>query len=424
MSLLIEQDRSGYHTRLPTLADVKDTERVRRLQNTLIGILQQRPMSVAEWMQYLLHSPDGYYANRGIRKDFYTPSELFPGIADCYESHVRSVWDQLGRPSFFPIYELGPGNGTFAAAFLTVASKDHDFHKAVEYHLVEQSPLLVKRQKQLLQQLPSSLSKVTWHEADLTNFPFPHLSTGAVISFELHDSLPHRVVVKRKGKLMEVFICIRNNQIEEIEGSPEEETSKYLAKYPEWVDSLPEGRQIPQNIPGLKLQEKLAQQLHNGTIVTVDYGYQLPYVPRNPFRWMSECEQVYYGDNFLPLWIILAGLADNSCLVDFSLLGLPTGRAGFSQVLVEQRNFLERFGIKDTVTRYARELVARNTANQQRDSNSLQLFFKNIDNLLRAAPDWLVFTETKGVNAILPRYPYFPNDWHCDLAANYIGSPI
>jgi len=129
------------------------------------------------WMKQALYGPRGYYTSPrqilGQRGDFTTTPKLSLLLAQKLATEIDG-----------PVVELGPGDGTLAHSIRQ--SLGFFQRRKLDYHLVEISPHLRKRQNERLK------GKATWHDtlADALEATGPH---ATIISNEFFDAFPIRI---------------------------------------------------------------------------------------------------------------------------------------------------------------------------------------------------------------------------------------
>jgi NADH dehydrogenase [ubiquinone] 1 alpha subcomplex assembly factor 7 len=150
------------------------------------------PMPVAQYMTLCLTDPlHGYYVTRdpiGAGGDFTTAPEISQMFGELIGLWAVTVWQQLGAPEGVHLVELGPGRGTLMADALRAARLVPGFLAAVSVDLVENSPVLRRRQRAALEGFEV---KPVWHEhfAQIAHAPL------IVIANEFFDAMPvHQAV--------------------------------------------------------------------------------------------------------------------------------------------------------------------------------------------------------------------------------------
>jgi NADH dehydrogenase [ubiquinone] 1 alpha subcomplex assembly factor 7 len=155
------------------------------------------PISVATFMGLCLgHPVHGYYMTRdpfGRAGDFITAPEISQMFGELIGLWAAAVWQAMGAPAQVALVELGPGRGTLMADALRAARVVPAFAAALDVYLVETSPVLQRRQQEIL---AASSVPIAWHRE------FASVPSGPliVIANEFFDALPvHQAVKTERG---------------------------------------------------------------------------------------------------------------------------------------------------------------------------------------------------------------------------------
>jgi SAM-dependent MidA family methyltransferase len=146
------------------------------------------PVTVERYMDLCLRH---YYATRdpfGPDGDFVTAPEISQMFGELIGLWAVAVWQSMGGPAPVRLVEIGPGRGTLMADALRAARLAPDFLEALSLHLVETSPVLRERQREVLAGAGPAIS---WH-AGLDEIPS---GAALVIANEFLDALPVRQFV-------------------------------------------------------------------------------------------------------------------------------------------------------------------------------------------------------------------------------------
>lgn len=237
------------------------------MKNYLLHVLQQKlghMLSYADYMDMVLYHPQyGYYMRHkekiGRQGDFITTSN----ISDIFGRTIARWFADLVREKKLPAHfcEVGSGNGRFARAFLQEWLEND--YPPLTYFIVEKSPYHIKLQKKEL--------AADWPVHHVSSFADLGRFSGMIFSNELFDAFPVHVIKKQNGKLFEVMVSYKEQQLVELETELINiDILNYLDHYQ--VD-LAEGQrlEIPLAMEGYAVE--LASVLESGLIVTVDYGY-------------------------------------------------------------------------------------------------------------------------------------------------------
>jgi NADH dehydrogenase [ubiquinone] 1 alpha subcomplex assembly factor 7 len=330
-------------------------------------IAAEGPISVADYMAAALTDPEhGYYMGRdplGVAGDFVTAPEISQMFGELIGLWFAEAWQSLGAPSRAALVELGPGRGTLMADSLRAARQVPDFAAAFEVHLVEVSPALRARQREVLAD-----AGAIWHD-DLAAVPeLPLL----VIANEFFDALPVRQLVKRADGWGERQVALATS------GEPPALAFAVAQADPALEDLVPGAlRDAPTGAlfevasAGQDLARTIARRLqrHGGAALVIDYGHGE--------RALGDTLQAVRRHARHDV-LDEPGRADLTCHVDFAALARAAREAGAAiHGPVAQGAFLERLGIAARAAR----LMESATPPQREDIRSGLLRLTSADQM-------------------------------------------
>ena len=274
-------------------------------------IARDGPMDVAAFMELAVTH---YYATRdplGAKGDFTTAPEISQMFGELIGLWAADVWLKLGSPPAFQLIECGPGRGTLMADVLRAARKVPGFVDAAQIVLIENSPVLIEKQKLALKDF-----KVVWTDS----LGHPHInSSGApliLLANEFLDALPVRQMIGGKERV----VIVKNGHLafEPTGGTP---------------------REVSPAREAFTRQTAKLLKARRGAALFIDYGYEGPAE--------GETLQAIREHKFVGA-LEYVGEADLTAHVDFGALktvareeGVKTGGpAG-------QGDFLFRLGINE-----------------------------------------------------------------------------
>ncbi len=285
-------------------------------------IAREGPITFAAFMEAALYDPqDGFYA-RGPRIGpggaFATVPTLVPLFAAALAADLRARFDALGRPDPFTVCEVGPGDGSLAAA-LAGALAD----LPLQLVLCERSEGLSATQRVRL--------------PDARHVPLGELEPicGAIVANEVHDACPAHALRWPDELLVGVDAQGRFAWVT----APAPAELQAIVRRSGAVP--PAGRALEVSPAQADLQRELAARLERGAIYVFDYGEAGPerYVRRVP-RLRTYIAGQPGGD---PL--AAPGTQDITVDVDFGAVRAAGERAGLRTVLDEsQPAWLRRHG--------------------------------------------------------------------------------
>lgn len=239
-------------------------------QKIIQHIRTHGPMPFERFMEMALYAPGlGYYMSPamdiGKAADYYTSTNVNALFGAMVAGQVAQMWEIMGRPDSFVFTEQGGGRGLFALDFLDeLGVRYPDCYRRLTYRLVDISPSLRERQRTLLQ--PHN-GKVEWYEA-LQSVP---RFTGVFFSNELVDAFPVHMVQFTRDGLREVYVAERGGTLREETGPcSSDELSAYLASL---GVAMPAGYRTEINLNAKRWIRNVADRLHRGYVLTVDYGF-------------------------------------------------------------------------------------------------------------------------------------------------------
>ena len=236
-------------------------------------IKQNGPLRFDHFMASALYHPlHGFYSSgqtrTGTQGDFLTPVSAGPVLGQLLARQADELHAALGRPHPFLLCEQGADRGLLAHDLLHAISLHHPkLLSAAQLHLLEPLPALTTQQHSHLTPFHKTI-QIFWHE-NITSLP-PTTAPIFFYSCELLDSFPVRLArYSCSSGWQERFVTtcpagfnwidlpasedlqsqIRRWQIPEIEGF----TAEVRPSASSWIHTL-------------------AQHIHQGVILTLDYG--------------------------------------------------------------------------------------------------------------------------------------------------------
>jgi len=307
------------------------------------------PLPVSRYMSLCLGDPrHGYYTTHdplGAAGDFITAPEISQMFGELIGLWCAEVWRSMKTPPRIHLVELGPGRGTLMNDLLRAALIVPEFVKALEVHLVETSPVLADRQKEML---AAAHSKLAWHR-DVSDLPDGPL---IVIANEFVDALPIDQFVKTKDGWCERRVGIVDGKLAfglnpALVTGIDEALPTRLRRAP--MNSILERRDLA---PIREIARRIARS--GGAALIIDYGQQ-----RTTFGVTLQAVRAHeFAD---PLEF--PGDTDLTSLVDFEALS-ATAKSEGTRVRgpIAQGVFLRRLGIEPRAERLKKKADAKTRA--------------------------------------------------------------
>ena len=330
------------------------------IRDSIVRSPQQR-LSFAEFMELALYHPDhGYYTTHpsqlGHAGDFVTAAHLGNDFGELLAEQFADMWQRLGQPNPFHLVEIGPGQGLLADTILSYWQSQYpDGLTALCYTLIEASDPLKSEQQSRLQPWQEQGLSLTW--CALSDLP-KHALTGCLFSNELVDALPvHRVTLTEKG-LQEQYVTIAEQSAQTFQWTVGPLSTPALERYFKQlgVDLVnppyPLGFTTEVNLAALDWLTAVAETLHRGYVLTIDYGYSAErfYSPwRSQGTLQCYYQHAHHDDPFINL-----GHQDITAHVDFTALEKQGQRCGLETLdVLPQELFLMALGLGDRLQQLA-----------------------------------------------------------------------
>ncbi len=338
-----------------------------------IATSPQGRITFAEYMDMALYHPEhGYYSSHAVKigfggGDFFTSPSLSTDFGELLGEQFRQMWEILGRPELFSLVEMGAGQGLLAMHILNYSQLHHpDFFQALEYIILEKSPGFQQEQQQRLQNF-----SVRW--CNLEDIPTDSI-TGCFFSNELVDALPVHQFILEAGEMREIYVTTHKDKSKtsfiEVTG---EVSTPLLQEYLNLIEvdlthpSYEDGYRSEINLAAGEWLGIVADRLHRGYVLTIDYGYPAHryYHPRRS----QGTLQCYYNHRHHNNPYINIGKQDITAHVDFSALERWGDRYGLEKIgFIQQGLFLMALGLGDRLAAISHQETPLSQLLQRREA--------------------------------------------------------
>ena len=300
----------------------------------------------ARYMELVLYAPGMGYYTAGARKlgregDFITAPEMTPLFGQTLARQAAEVLES----GLDQILEIGAGSGALAAAML--AELEHMDRLPRNYYILEVSPDLRERERDLLAlKVPHLLERVIWLNR------LPTLYAGLIIANEVLDAMPVHVVRAGSSTLEEGGVALQDGTFAWAWRPAGADLVSAAAAL-----QLPEGYQTEIQLVARGFVRTLAQSMARGVILLVDYGFpahEYYHAQRSEGTLMCHYRHRAHADPFF-----LPGLQDITSHIDFSAMARAGEEAGLELLgYTGQAQFLVNCGITDIMLRTPPENAA------------------------------------------------------------------
>jgi SAM-dependent MidA family methyltransferase len=338
-----------------------------------ISTSPQRRITFAEFMDLALYHPEhGYYSSHAVKigfqgSDFFPSPHLGADFGELLAEQFWQMWDILARPVPFSLVEMGAGQGLLAMHILNYSGLHYpDFFAALDYVIVEKSPGFQQEQQQRLQDF-----SVRW--CSLEDIPTDSI-TGCFFSNELVDALPVHQFILTDGKMHEVYVTTGKDDSEplflEVTG---ELSTPELQKYLDLVEidltarGYEDGYRSEINLAAGEWLSIVADRLHRGYVLTIDYGYPADRY-YNPRRSQGSL-QCYYNHRHHDNPYINVGMQDITAHVDFTALERWGDRFKLEKIgFIQQGLFLMALGLGERLSAISHQELPLSQLLQRREA--------------------------------------------------------
>ena len=317
-------------------------------------IQREGPISFYEWMKAALYDErDGYYSvdrvRQGRRGDYRTAPETSSLFSATFADYFAKLFWDLGSPDRFTILEVGAGSGTFAHGLLTTLRRDAPQVFAATHYLFEEiggaaGARCAARLEAFSDRVSVRSPSVSEGNFDRDQSSSRGTITGIIFSNELIDAFPVNRVVKRNGRLRQLFVDVNDDKFVWVEGDLEQPVSEYC----KCINlDLREGQTAEINLDAETFIARAAQLLDAGYFVTVDYGAQRNELLNDQNR-REGTLRAFRGHQFADDFLARAGEQDLTTTIDWTQIMEAGERAGLRTIRFERLDqFLIREGLLD-----------------------------------------------------------------------------
>lgn len=303
---------------------------------------QMGAITFAEFMEVALFWPQGGYylgpERSGPSGDYYTSSMAHPAFGAVLAVQLYQMWSLLGHPDPFTVVELGAGNGSLCRDLVTYAHHlPPQFARALQYICLER-----RAAAGIERDLHSDVGAPHVNRLAAAGIPLRGIR-GCFLSNEFLDSFPVHRVTLCQGKLREVYVTLRGEELAETLG--EYSTPALAARLAGLGIQLAEGQSAEINLGLDGWAEEVAAALEAGFVLTIDYGHSAAELYSSARRPRGTLTTFYrHVQTDAPLRRI--GRQDITAQVDFTSVANAGRRVGLEVLgYTSQRGFLGNLGL-------------------------------------------------------------------------------
>ena len=326
-------------------------------------------MSFRDWMEAALYDgDDGYYCRadrvpQGRAGDYRTAPETSPLFAAAFAGYFSKLFTDLKWPPSLTIFEPGAGSGEFAHGVLNSLQTNHpEVFSATSYVIDEVSPASRHRAAERLAEFADRV--VFRHLIDIDT----PATAGIVFSNELIDAFPVHRVIRRDGRLRELFVALSDGDFVWVEGDPEKSVAEYCGR--DGI-KLSEGQIAEINLDAEGFVARSAGLLERGYVVTVDYGAERPDLLGDPNHHQGTL-RAFRRHQLVDDLLARPGEQDLTTTIDWTQVIEAGNRAGLRTIRLERldefllsEGLLSLLGEMTSSTRNSAEALYLSTSSRE-----------------------------------------------------------
>lgn len=363
-----------------------------KLKTSIVAAINDNhgDISFSRYMHMALYDTElGYYNNLlhkfGKGGDFITSPTLSSLFGKSIARQISQLFLHVPKNN---ILEIGAGNGDLMLDILANIGEQVE-----HYYILELSTNLIEYQKNILEQkYPRLANKVIW----VSSLPVDFI--GVVLANEVLDAQPCELVHWRDDGIYICNVGLSGNDFVYKDVAlleSDSEIAPIAAKLP-----IPDKPYISEiNLNNRGFIKSLADSIHTGCILLVDYGYsETEYYAKER---NTGTLRGFFRHHLLEDILIYPGLIDITCSVDFTSVAETAISNQLDHIgYTTQANFLLNCGVLEIMAQLQNDLtdgeylVLSNQLNKLTSPNHMGDIFKVIGFSKNIGfSDWLGFTS-------------------------------
>ncbi|HKC65492.1 MAG TPA: SAM-dependent methyltransferase [Pyrinomonadaceae bacterium] len=318
-------------------------------------IRREGAITFRDWMAAALYDErDGYYRRSDLKRwgragDYRTSPERSHLFAATFASYFAKLYEQLGAPREWTIFEAGAGEGHFALGVLETLRRDYpQIFSSTRYVIDEMSADARERASRRLNEFESRIEFRHLYEVEES------VKCGLIFANELLDAFPvHRVTV-REGSLREQFVSL-DEADEFVFAEHEPRTSELDSYFARYCFELSEGQIAEVNLEVEAWMKRAAKVFERGYMIVVDYGAEASDLYSAQHR-LEGTLRAFHRHSFADNVLARPGQQDLTTTIDWTNVRRIAEESGLqTQSFERQDKFLLRVGLLEQLERETAE---------------------------------------------------------------------
>lgn len=319
-------------------------------------------ISFRDWMEAALYDEhEGYYFRRDLERwgrsgDYRTAPERSPLFGATFASHFARLYEAMGAPRAWTIFEAGAGAGHFACGVLQTLRRDYPQVFAATHYVIDElsEDARTRAHKRLLE----FAERIEFRHLAETGLI---VNEGIVFTNELLDAFPVHRVTMHDGKLYELFVSLDEEEsFVWTKGAP---GTPRLAEYLERNGvELSEGQVAEVNLEVEAWMKRAASVFNRGYLIIVDYGAEASQLYTAPHR-REGTLRAFHQHRIADDPLALPGLQDLTTTIDWTNVRRIGEELGLETLSFERQDeFLLRAGLLGQLERRSKEASSETEA--------------------------------------------------------------
>jgi SAM-dependent MidA family methyltransferase len=332
-------------------SDVEQGNAIQLAERLRERIRRDGAMTFHDWMEIALYDErEGYYARRDLERwgrtgDYRTAPERSPLFAATFARYFANLYEELGAPQRWTIFEAGAGAGDFVRDVLETLRRDHPrIFDATRYVIDEVSADARERSRQRLSEFADRVEFQSLAEIE------EPVNAGLVFANELLDAFPVNRIMMRNGKLFEFYVGLdEESNFIWLEHEP---STMQLAAYLHRVGvELSEGQIAEINLEVEEWMKRAASVFRRGYLLIVDYGDEASHLYNAAHR-AEGTLRAFHRHRFADDLLARPGEQDLTTTIDWTNVRNVGEALGLQTVCFERQDeFLLRAGLLEQLER-------------------------------------------------------------------------
>ena len=318
---------------------------------------EQGRITFSEFMELALFwPPGGYYLSPGTLEasgDYYTSPQAHPAFAALLAVQLLQMWSLLDEPDPFTVVEIGAGNGLLCRDLVAYSCHlPQAFRRALRYLCLDRN-LASGLEQEVFTGNGAAVGRVaasiiasgpaSTGQPEAAGLPLRGIR-GCFLSNELLDAFPVHQVTKVDGRLLEVYVTLRDGELATVTAAPS--TPMLVARLESLRVELIEGQTAEINLGIDSWARQVAGALEAGFVLTIDYGHQAEEL-YSAERRLRGTLTTYFRHTQTDSPLRRIGRQDITAQVDFTSAQELGEQAGLDVLgLTNQSRFLGNLGLQ------------------------------------------------------------------------------